>query len=350
MPLRCFDPIENNSIHAFDLSADEWRALVLENRKSRHLRMPCCLSMVTLKTSRRGTHFFAHKVVGDCSTALETEAHLRLKRMAVEAARINGWDAETEVVGITPSGEQWKADVLAHKGKHKVAVEIQWSSQTNEEVLRRQERYAQSGVRCLWLLRQTGFPVNHALPAARISGNAEEGFAALVSSISGGQSVPIQELLNAAFSKRLRFGVPLGFVATVSIRAGYMFCWSCGAQTKIITGIDVALGLNQYEFSVPDLGKYPDLFEAIRSRLPEDLGLGAIKRRFSKTQERFYLSNGCTHCDNLIGEYFEFHAREDEQLVCVFPIRISKQWRRAIQENDGYEQGWGIYLVAEQSA
>jgi hypothetical protein len=64
--------------------------LELENRAKRHLRMPCCSSQVTLKKSRLGTQFFAHKAVGDCSTAPETETHLRLKQMAVAAARAAG--------------------------------------------------------------------------------------------------------------------------------------------------------------------------------------------------------------------------------------------------------------------
>ncbi len=118
MPLRCLDPT-GLSIQSFELADEEWRALGAENRKARHLRMPCCSSAVTLKTSRLGTRFFAHKAVGTCTTAAETETHLRLKRMAVEAARRNGWRAETEVTGTSPSGEQWIADVLAQRAKAK---------------------------------------------------------------------------------------------------------------------------------------------------------------------------------------------------------------------------------------
>jgi hypothetical protein len=339
MPLRCFDPTTNSSIQAFDLSPDAWQALERENRRARHLIVPCCSAQVILRRSRLGTQFFAHKAVGECVNALETEAHRRLKQMAVEAARANGWEAETEVA----EGEHWKADVLACKGTAKVAVEIQWSPQTNEETLRRQARYAESGVRGLWLLRRGGFPVARALPAARIGGNPEEGFVALVPTGSREQRVPMRDFLDAAFRKRLRFGVPLGFTANVSVRAGHMFCWSCGAETQIITGVDVVFGPHEYQFSVPDLGEYPDLFEAVRRRLPNDLCIGAIKRRFSKTQERSYLSNGCAHCDVLLGEFYEHDAWDDQREVCAFPIRIDDRWRQALEANDGHEDRWGVY-------
>jgi hypothetical protein len=338
LPLRCFDPGANRYIHAFDLSPEDWRALEHENRRARHLRLPCCSAQVTLRRSPRGTQFFAHKALGECATAPETEAHLRLKQMAVEIARANGWEAETEVAEAT-----WRADVLAHKGSAKVAVEIQWSPQTNEETMQRQERYATSGVRGLWLLRQDGFPIDQTLPAARISGSLEEGFVALVPTGSGKQSVPMRDFLEAAFTKRLRFGVPMDFPARVSVQAGQMFCWSCGAETRIITGIDVVLGPNEYRFSVAGLGAFPDLFQFVRGRLPSDQLMGAIKRRFSKAQERSYLSNGCAHCDALIGEFYEHDACENQQEICTFSIRINERWRQALEASGGHEDGWGVY-------
>ena len=166
--------------------------------------MPCCSAQVILKRSRLGTPFFAHKVLGGCTTVAETEEHLRLKAMTAAAARAHGWTAETEVAGSTPLGEEWKADVLARKGAHKVAVEIQWSGQTNEETMRRQKRYAEAGVRCLWLLRQRGFPVTRELPAACIEGGLEEGFFAVIRSISGEQRLSMEEFLDAVFDKRFR--------------------------------------------------------------------------------------------------------------------------------------------------
>ena len=338
MTLRCLDPTSNSSIHAFDLSPEAWLELGRKNKAALHLRMPCCTARVTLKRSTLGTQFFAHKAIGSCVTAPETETHLRLKRMVVEVARANGWHAETEV-----TEGAWRADVLACKGAAKVAVEIQWSPQTNEETLRRQARYAEAGVRCLWLLRQSNFPIIQSLPAACIGGTIKDGFVAIVPTGSSQQTLPMRDFLEAAFTKRLCFGVPFGRQARVSAYTGSIFCWNCGAETNIITRIEVSFGPHNYRFSVPDLTGYPGLFEIVRQRLQKNLNLGAVKHRFSKTQERAYLSNGCAHCDALIGEFHEHDAWDDQQQVCSFAIRIDEHWRQALKANSGYEDGWGVY-------
>ena len=365
MPLRCFDPSTNRSVQAFDLSPEEWRALQRENRSARHLRMPCCHAQVVLKKSPRGTAFFAHKSVGECSTAPETEAHRRLKRIAVDAARMHGWDAETEVAGTTDRGDQWKADVLARKGKRRVAIEIQWSSQTDEEVSRRQERYAESGVRCLWLFRHGGFPISRELPAVRVGGNLDEGFVALIPTGSDEQSLPAQEFFDAVFDKRFRFGPPLGCHATVSVQAGLFLCFSCRAKTRIVTAIVVDIGPYKYRFTVRDLVADRDLFERVRGRIPDGLGIGSITRRYRKTRKISYLSNRCAHCGARLGDY-EHAAWEDEESVCESPtglrgdrwlywsnwktvyrfsIRIDEIWQSAIRQCEDYVQGWGVYSM-----
>ncbi|MCK3776682.1 hypothetical protein MZK49_08045 [Ensifer sesbaniae] len=342
MPLRCVDET-GNDVYAFDISAEEWRALSKRNRESRTLRMPCCSAPVTLRRSSRGTQHFAHKAAGDCTTAPETEAHLRLKQIAVEVARKHGWDVKSEVTGTAPSGEVWIADVLAQKNTAKVAIEIQWSPQTNEETMRRQERYRQSGIRCLWLFRKPGFPVIEALPAAQVAeqnGTYHAHFSC--------QRMSVESLLDAAFGRRLRFGIPSPGTAFAQIRVGEGDCWknNCRAKTRIVTGVDVSFGSYTARFSVSELGEYPALFEDIFRHLPHVPRLGHLKRRFSKTRERAYMSNGCYRCDSLFGDFYEFEAQYFEEVVSSFPIHVSPEWKQAI-ENSGYVPEWAVYSPAE---
>jgi competence protein CoiA len=301
--------------------------------------MPCCSAQVTLRTSRRGTQFFAHKAIGACTTAPETEDHLQLKRMAVEIARAHDWTAETEASGTTTSGELWRADVLAWKGQHRVAIEIQWSAQTNEETMRRQTRYAASGVRCLWLMRHRGFPVDRALPAAHIGGTAEAGYTATLKTVTGQQVLPIEELLAAAFSKRLRFGIPIGISGQVEIFVRQRHCWSCRAKTQIISDVGVVVGPNKFRFSVSDFDAHLALFDFIRHRLPNNLQIGAVKHRFSHVQRMGYLSNGCFHCDARFGQFHEHDVWYSGVKICEFAIAIDEQWLAAIRDRDG----WCVY-------
>ena len=193
MPLRCVDE-RGTTIEAGAFDEDDWKALRARARAERHLRMPCCPARAVLKTSRLGTRFFAHKAKGTCSWKPESEVHLHLKKLALNAAREAGWEAETESNGSTPDGERWTADVLAWRDGEKVAIEIQWSSQTNEETLYRQERYRQSGITGIWLLKQPGFPISEDLPSAGIGGSLEEGLEILIpDSECGFRSNPITD-------------------------------------------------------------------------------------------------------------------------------------------------------------
>ncbi|NKJ77803.1 hypothetical protein GFL60_00855 [Rhizobium leguminosarum bv. viciae] len=344
MSLRCVDEA-GVDLYSFDLSPEAWQALTEQNRKCRLLRMPCCSAEVNLRKSHRGTPHFVHKAVGDCTTAPETEAHFQLKRIALEVARRHGWDAKTEVAGASPSGETWIADVLAQKNSARVAIEIQWSSQTNDETMRRQERYRQSGIRCLWLLKQPGFPTTEALPAAQIVEHDGTYFARVAFS----QEMPVEALLDAVFGRRFRFGIPSQGRAIAHIRVGEIECWKrqCRAITKIVTGVDVVFGPHTNSFSVPQLGDYPALFDQVFSHLPRNSKMGRLKKRFSKTQERQYMSNGCCRCDSIVGEFFEMEARHSEEIVSSFPIQITPDWKQAIEVEMGDQPEWTVYSASE---
>jgi competence protein CoiA len=139
--------------------------------------------------------------------------------------------------------------VLAQKGQHKIAIEIQWSGQTNQETLYRRERYWQSGVRCLWLFRRPGFPVSKDLPAACVSGDIAMGFEARLSD----EVMPLHKFLDAVFARRFRYGIVPGSSGRVSIHSGVLDCWRSNSQarTRIVTFIEVVVDLHRCQFTVP---------------------------------------------------------------------------------------------------
>ncbi|QIG54502.1 hypothetical protein G6N82_10380 [Altererythrobacter sp. BO-6] len=353
MPLSCLDE-KNNRIHAFDLTAEQWDKLKIGNRKLKNLRMPCCESLVVLKKSRRGTRFFAHSKVGRCLTADEGEEHRVLKSLAVDVARECGWSAETEVSGSTPDGEHWRADVLATKGSAMVAIEVQWSGQVNDETLRRQDRYQQSGIRGLWLLRQPGFPVSQDLPAACIGGSLDEGFHALIPyrwsrmSRSDRQAkagwkvvTPMADFIRAALSKRLRWGriTDIGASAEAQVLIAEADCEACGVITDIIVGIELDVAGEKVDVSLLDLTPHDALIEELRLHLPQSFDQSHLKVRFSRTRKERYLSNGCLGCDRLYGDFYLSQYREVAKVACRFPVKLAGDWLRLFQESDDWADG-----------
>ena len=318
MPLRCIDPTnDDRGVHSFDLTDEEWKALEEQNRGERQLRMPCCNAKVILRRSRLGTRHFAHKArPEDCLPREETEHHIRLKTLAVERARIAGWEADCEVAGETSDGERWIADALGRKDGRTVAVEIQWSSQTHEETRRRQRRYASSGVRCLWLMKdaQSLRFDDEDVPIAGILFDPANDKDYRIR-LGDGTSMNASSFLDAVFTSRFKFGHPgvrpqqKETSATVELWGVPTTCWACRASMNILLEIHVSLGrrLVAIEAGLPpwlgshemvDIKDVPADVVATLNPYLRGLGIGALKPRIHR-QETVHGSNGCPNCDRI---------------------------------------------------
>ena len=359
MPLRCMDE-HGTVIEATGCSDEEWFSLRERARKKRDLRMPCCPAQAVLKTSKLGTRFFAHKATGSCDWKPETHEHRHLKALALAAAREAGWEALSEVTGYTPDGEKWTADVLAWKGEEKIAVEIQWSGQTNEETWHRQRRYERSGVKGIWLLRQPGFPIHVDLPAGCIGGSMEEGLRVLVPQFEGAtardrkddyhwlQDVSPGEFMKAAFEGRFLFGTEQARRVSFGINTGVMECWKCKSLTRIVTWLSGRTGPHTTALRyihlehISDLPKLEELVKQATRLRPD---IGTVKERYSYTAGCSYLSNGCTHCDAIVGRSYERYAYYvEEEAVGTVELEIDQEARNSgLFESDR----WGIWTKAQ---
>lgn len=356
MPLRCVDE-HGTVIDALGCSQEQWDSLRERARKERNLRMPCCPARAVLKTSKLGTRFFAHKARGDCSWKPETAAHLQLKALALTAARQAGWKAQSEVTGHTPEGERWTADVLAWKGEDRVAVEIQWSGQTNEETWHRQRRYERSGVKGVWLVRQPGFPISAELPAACIGGSMEEGLRILVPEFEGAhardrersfhwlQDLSPVEFLRAVFEGRFLFGAEHARTLTFGIETGVMECWKCHALTRIVTKLSGRTGPHGRFIDVQEASSVPKLTELLHKAAALRTDIGTVKERFSHALGQSYLSNGCSECDALIGQFYEHEAYYvQEETVGMVVLAMGKDMGKGDLVASGC---WGVWSEEE---
>lgn len=330
MPLRCLDA-NGGDVHAFAVRPADWAGLAAENRARRHLAMPCCGARVSLKRSARGLQFFAHVGRGGCTTGDETPEHLMLKQIAVDAARAHGWHAETEVASADGS---WRADVLATRGRSRVAVEVQWSPQDDAETLRRQAQYAAAGVRGLWLFRQRGFPVSADVPALRVGGSMARGFTALGTDACAA--------LDAAFAGRLSFGFPVGAVVEARVGAGVATCWGrdCGALNRVVVAVDLQRGASHCALAVADLPPSAATTRAILAALPTGDMIARIRARRADVAKAAAMTSGCFRC-GLPLDGVRIAATTHSHLASV-AIALDAELAAVIATHPAAVLAWGI--------
>lgn len=357
MPLKCLRGDEE--VYSFDVESDDaWEALRKENAKKSDLAMSCCGAAVVLRTSPLGTRHFAHARKGPCKTAPETKEHLLAKRIVVEGIRRTAWDAKPEQDGETPTGDQWTADVLAARGKGMIAFEIQWSRQDHAETRRRQERYAVSNVRGLWLFRQLDFPfADKECPSFRlVFDERTAGFSVwlpsnrwhpqyakkeeLDSERYWSQRIELSRFAEGAVSGKLRFAPVLGKALPLDVMALSCGCRRCGKTTRLVVGLvfvasrvfpthpDIHLSLRTMDGVEGGAGLMADW-------LPKELlqrhGIGEIKVRESGLDvenRASYLSNGCIHCGVMQARWFEDKLLDDPEraltVEALFEERLAK--------------------------
>lgn len=99
---------------------------------------------------------------------------------------------------------------------------------------------------------------------------------------------------------------------------GETTCWKCKQKAKV-----VALGVDKYlelcgnpETFIDDDIRIASGFEGLhKSVLDYIIKKYPVKERFSKTLGHMYLSNGCEHCDALLGDWFLFNEPESPFLI-----------------------------------
>ncbi|RHW18245.1 hypothetical protein D1610_07150 [Sphingomonas gilva] len=125
----------------------------------------------------------------------------------------------------------------------------------------------------------------------------------------------------------------------ILVRTAPVVCWSCGAETSIVSSIELSRNDTSAVCAVSDFTAYPQLIRPIEASLRSRIDIGALKSRYSGTLARSYVSNGCAHCDALFGQHFEIHARYDEQLASRFTAAGVEGWDAMLKDLLASEDG-----------
>ena len=129
---------------------------------------PSCSKPLVLKKGRVVIHHFAHKPPILCDWARgETLAHLEAKRIVHAALTARGVRAELEYSVETLPGDR-RADVMAWSpGGQMIAIELQHTSISADEIAERAFAYARAGAAQMWISFLSGFSVERSFGKGR---------------------------------------------------------------------------------------------------------------------------------------------------------------------------------------
>lgn len=128
-------------------------------------------------------------------------------------------------------------------------------------------------------------------------------------------------------------------VLNISLFIAPTDCWSCGAEFEIVSAIRLARADEAADCEVADFTDFPNLAAQLSDQLSTYPRVGALKRRFSATVGKDYLSNGCAHCDALFGKHFEISTRYDERLAVTFEAPAADGWSAFLNDLRASDDG-----------
>lgn len=144
--------INGERVDATEMAHWPWRDLVKHPRYAELVLIECGLRAKRV-TSHMGRQYFAHYPSLECPVVHKSESpqHLAMKQALKD--RINaapGWTAEVEAAHPERA---WTADVLAtNTDGRRLAFEVQLSQQTEEEFVRRSQRYVDDRIGPVWVV------------------------------------------------------------------------------------------------------------------------------------------------------------------------------------------------------
>lgn len=210
---------------------------------------------------------------------------------------------------------------MAIQGNKKIAFEVQWSKQTLEDTLFRQDRYKESNVKGCWFFRTApkelrdydkNIKANKDIPAFKISKDEESNIIANVE----GRQMPLKTLVSSLLTRKLKFceNIRLKPKQEVTIVFFETNCWKCQKLQHLYTVEQNLTSICNIDFHLygsmwnsEDIDKNAQVYEAVKQFLKTESGellkVGALKERYSNTVGHSYLSHGCFYCNVIWGDF-----------------------------------------------
>ena len=317
MPLRAI--IENREVISTFLSKKEWNKL---RKYVKSNNVDVLISQTHkygyLRTSKFGLQHFTHKKGEKPKNwKPESQQHLLAKSEVLLGCKDAGWEAKSEF-----SENEWIADVISIKGKIKVAFEIQWSRQSYEKTIERQNKFKNSNVRGCWFIKtppkeicdwEKKIIAEKDTPMFRI--NESENGEIFVNLYDN--KIPIRRFVTALLTHKIKFCNHL--VSKDKQNIEIMFpeikCWKCNTNQHIYIIQDFIeskcgqkIELHDDDWGNNSFKHNPQIHNVVNDFLKTKKGksikMGKIKVRYSNTIKSSYVSFGCIKCDSLFGDFY----------------------------------------------
>jgi len=348
MPLKAI--IDNKEVISSFLREDEWDEL---KKRIKLNSLDVVISQTAkkgyLRKSKNGLQHFAHKK-GEMPEDWKPESpqHLYVKNEILLGCKDAGWDSYPEF-----KENDWEADVLAIKGKHRIAFEVQWSAQSYDKTIERQKKYDRDGVRCCWLFKKPpkkfrkwsdDLDAKKEIPLFKIFEDHDKD----IKVNFYGKIFSVRSFIKTLLESKIKFSSQAKAQRKQSISINFFktICWKCGAiqhsyflqeTVKSKCGLDINLMHSMWDEK--DLKYNPYIIKAVNDFTKTDKGseihIGQIKKRYSKTGNSYYKSFGCYKCDSIFGDsYLRTEIMEARMFNAYIELKAEIELPEIIEDRD----------------
>lgn len=247
----------------------------------------------------------------------KTRKHDRIQKQIVSTCQDLGIVAIQEYRGIG-----WRADVFAPNSERPIAFEIQLSPQSLKRTLERQLKYINDGIIGCWLFEN---PIPKLieerpdLPVFYVEDNEDSN---LLVNLGDRRKIDLRTFLENFISNNIQFKptAKTKSIQTVKLLFYEMKCWKCGGlnhlfcvDTPFYSACNARIKPEEALWESNNIEYRPEIIELaekfVESRKDLGLNLGQIKKRFSNTVNKSYISFGCYKCDSIFGDFYVMEAK-----------------------------------------
>lgn len=236
-------------------------------------------------------------------------------------------------------GKGWRADVFVFNENDPIAFEIQITPQSLNKTLLRQEKYSLAGVRGCWLFEkpiQKRYQERPDLPLFYVENQNEQLFV----NLGDRRKISILEFLTHFINDKIQFRNKAICKKNQIVELVFYDydCWKCKKKNHLyyvnnpflsacnakIHAKEALWASNSMEY------RHEIIQEAKKILSQQNLHLGDIKQRYSKTVGDSYMSFGCYNCDSIFGDFYILDAKlgimyDDKKIIHKVGVEINEK-------------------------